>query len=1311
MSNADHVMGDHGAIDALLKARFHGAVNVRGIRYQLIYSVLAALQNYAAGTGTTLVELEGIEDIDNSLQGMHIGKEYIQVKTADAPWNWAKLKKPLKSFLEVLRADPESQLRLVVNFELTSDIARLADYRTSHQKQRLVIQKKFRKLCREVGASDVEADSLINRIAINSLSEQDLWSELRRLLVHNWELGSDAVELYISCLISKFLGWAKDRRTVTRLDIDGVRSEVGEALSREDQFQAYGRGLLDRVSWAPDKSDIDFLEGKGTRPGHISAGKDVIRSRWLKQIDQAVHSSGVCIVRSSSGQGKSALLYRYAYEQWPHEHTFLLRIAQTSEHAETVRNYLEFRAKVGMPTFLLIDDVGYRTSMWADIAQLCAAVGIPVLATARHEDWLRFAQRTLTKFEVLDPSLDLQEARELFELLRSSGRIHPSVDSPDWAYERVGTPQLLLEYLYLLTYGQMLEERLRDQVEQFSRLKEDPVKIEIIRRVALADVLGVPVNTHDLVQGLPLSSDAQNTLLSLSGEYLILDGQVSRGLHWVRSKHLVTILHEGYPNIADTALALLPAIPVQSLAHFIANVFARRDIDEASLLTGIGARSTNEPITFLLACLNGLFQAGEQRYFDANKGLLDEAYGMIGTSGTFLVSSALMPVAKTNVVNEIASIVGPKFETFNGVAQLSERAVDVPRGLDLCKEFLEGIAEDLTIRTRRTRFGHIGQLLDWCFLAKIHLPDWSNIREAVMGDTGILELSLDDFCWLALGVYRYDENAYMKWFSDNRADVLGYLMLHTDTLAIEVEEDIVSIKFLADGSSGETENDQVMRRLDALRSALPFCKSYEAQGEWILPSGLRPSHDGTTKQISKERLLIRSDVEKNVVWRRTVESPYLPDSYYRYQESWFQLRHDALHFVDVLNQGLSAITIGRKFDFHDALDHGELLVKLADRLKQCPDPPAQTPKDRHETIMKSTQGWTNHLRTFLQQFITYVGERSNQRMGDLAISSFRDAAVQLPSVHAAFDLISQNAPDYFDALSLVDREQSAYAKLGELLEIWILDPPKTSYQDVWQYARFRRERERNRRLTLAAQIVSPLATHGVDVIMPSDVHFQHPLRHLSLAFTVQNPCHVERELELLINALGAVEQSADFFWLIPMFEGRRAVAGCYSFSARQLTALKHGEQVEWETFVPREAPAELKHHLPNVSNQLLNELDLRSKILMVILTLESHDRWRAAITHLRTENPFEAQLLEQHKTRLNHAEQMLFDSARDALEQLNARAITVGKDTAFRNVIEFLGSLASRRVSPLREPSSGIDIEELPAIQEAVDELLCPTSR
>lgn len=448
-----------------------------------------------------------------------------------------------------------------------------------------------------------------------------------------------------------------------------------------------------------------------------------------------------------------------------------------------------------------------------------------------------------------------------------------------------------------------------------------------------------------------------------------------------------------------------------------------------------------------------------------------------------------------------------------------------------------------------------------------------------------------------------------------------------------------------------------------------------------------------------------------MVWRRTVESSYLPDSFYRYHESWFHLRQDALYVVKALSKGLQRVLTNRQFDFHAAFEHGELPGRMTNRLNRSPDPPDQTPEDQKAELKEASQKWKSSFGNFFRQLLIYAEDRSNQHAGSLAINNFKDAVDRLLPMHDALGRLTSTAADYFDATSLDQQEREEYTRLGELLEIWILDPPRTSYRDIWQYAKIRRDRDRNRMLSLVSQIVAPLAAQGIDVTIPSDVHFQHPLRHLSIAFTVQNPCSIDPELDLLINALGSVEEAADFFWLAPLFEGRRAVAGCYSFSARQVTALKLGKQVEWEAYVPREAPPDLEHNLPAVSNQLSNELDLRAKLLAVTLTLESHGRWRSALAHLRTTNPFEAQILERQKTRIDHAERVLSDSARDVLKQLNAHAVAAESDTAFRKVIEFLERLSPRSGSPAREPTSRIDVEELLSIQGAVDELLCPMSR
>ena len=370
-------------IDPIFRARYHGAANIRGIKYQILYSVLRAFDLYADDNADGSIRLEGIEDLD--LLGLRLEDEYIQVKTAQEPWKWSQLKSyknskgPIENFLEIYRVNPNCRFVLAVNFQLKNDLEKLAQIESLPPRDRKIIEEKFRKLCHQIRASTSEADALASRLSIVSIPEDQIWRKLRPAVAESFNIGSGAVDIYISALVAKFLDWAKDRRTVNRTDLDSVRANVGEALSRESGWQGYGRGLIDRISWDPDANIEDFFEGKWTRPGHIASDVDVRRPIWLERIDTAINSSKICILRSSSGQGKSSLLYRYAYEKWPAKNTFILRVAESQEHVEHVRNYLRFRADLGLPVFLLIDNAGWRTRLWPLIAQECAALGFPVL--------------------------------------------------------------------------------------------------------------------------------------------------------------------------------------------------------------------------------------------------------------------------------------------------------------------------------------------------------------------------------------------------------------------------------------------------------------------------------------------------------------------------------------------------------------------------------------------------------------------------------------------------------------------------------------------------------------------------------------------------------------------------------------------------------------------------------------------------------------------------------------------------------------------------------------------------------------------
>jgi len=87
------------ALDVLLRDRYHGAANIRGIRFQLRYSMARAVELAVAAraggaNAKSTLHFEGLEDVDvekgPSLRGLTTatvnGREFVQVKTASKPW-------------------------------------------------------------------------------------------------------------------------------------------------------------------------------------------------------------------------------------------------------------------------------------------------------------------------------------------------------------------------------------------------------------------------------------------------------------------------------------------------------------------------------------------------------------------------------------------------------------------------------------------------------------------------------------------------------------------------------------------------------------------------------------------------------------------------------------------------------------------------------------------------------------------------------------------------------------------------------------------------------------------------------------------------------------------------------------------------------------------------------------------------------------------------------------------------------------------------------------------------------------------------
>ncbi len=1266
-------------LDTLLKTRFHGAVNICGIRYQILYSILRAFDLYVQENESSSIRLEGIEDVD--LLGLCLGDEYIQVKSSQNSWNWSKLKEPLQGFLKVYRAEPCCHFVLAVNFHLHTDIARLAQIKSLPTKERRRVENKFSKLCHQIGSTADEAKGLMDKLTIVSMPEEQIWGQLRKNVADIFELGSEAVDVYISSLVAKFLDWAKDRKLVNRADLESIRSSVGEALARETEFQAYGRGLIDRISWEPDGNIEDFFDGKGTRPGHIAAGVDIKRTIWLKRIDKAINSSKICILRSSSGQGKSALLYRYAFEQWPANNTFILRVAELPEHVELIRNYLRFRAKLGLPILLLIDNTGWRTRLWSFVAQECAALGVRVLVTIRNEDWHRFALESLTSYETLEPALNLDEARQIFKVFQSEGRLHKSIKSSEWAYEKIGEPHLLIEYIYFLTHGRMLEERLRDQIKQFSEKKEDPAKIEILRRAALANSLGVSVMANKLLQDIQLRDDPQQVLKSLSGEYLNLENGIITGLHYVRSEHIARILHEGYPNPVKTALAIIEAILPECISAFISNAMCKTGLDVDIFIKGLIEKAKNTTLRTIIAFLDGIFEAGERQFFKVNQGLFDEAYDLMGPPGPSLLSTDFVPIGKINTINALADTFNDENgENFRRLKEISSRVNKIARGFDMCHDFLCGVKTYIKPKTILEDIDNVGHILDWCFLCNVRLSAWLDVRDTFLTSQAIFEIPLKAFYRFTLGLYRYDESAYLDWFLRNRENIVGYLKLYTDCIELKITDSKIYIEFFLDQDSNNSVHQQAISRLKILRSAVPFCERYQSQGVWLLPFGVKPSVDETNKDISKENLPFKSDIEKNVIWRKSIESHYLPDSYYKYEEAWYNLRCNVLDFVQGFSKGLLETLNGRKFNFKSVFKDGQILEKTEQSLKYIP----YLSVDNLESIGKklfhplreilkegSPNNWSSSVRNFFFQILEYIHDR-NIRTGKLAVYNFLDATKHLRKMHATFEQLFKDSPDYFDASKLDALEIKAYTLLADLLDAWILNPLKTPQKNILQYIKAKRERIRQEIIHRTCDALSDLKENGITIIPPTDVYVDHPLQYLPIAFSVNNPCYPEVEVIIVTKALFKVKDITDFFCLVPICKGERFLEDGWKISLKQIPELRNGELRHWESFVPCKFPNGVLNCLPPLPFRPLVVIQIRA-VSELPGVMQIFVQQKNKIESLKKSgNHFEVELYNRHKVRIRKEEINFGINISEIKNYIKVEFLSLKDDSNLKTVINFL---------------------------------------
>jgi hypothetical protein len=1034
------------ALDVIAKQRIGGAVNISGIGFQLLYTCCRLLQELTPDHEDSRVRLEGVEDLDV----LHSkNREFVQVKTskndkdASAFWNMCVL----QNFLEVYRLTPAAKLRFSHNFKLSKGhLASLANNELT-TKQVQYWDHKFRDS--GVDISDIDLTAFLGQIEFERITEVELRKRFEQLIIAAFQLNAGVESQYMTALLFHAFKWSRNKETVSYQDILQVIQSVTDSFSKAPKNEAIQLNLLAPISFEIDHhSDAEgFFDGKAARPGHIAHDLPVPRPKWTDAINKLLREVDVVVIKSSSGQGKSTLAWQCS-KHWCGDHFSVYEVSYCSaiEHVAALADFVNTRLRIGQIPLLVFDGLNQKVSAWGELVAQISHLPVKVLVTAREEDWHLFRPDvSRINLRTIDIQLSISEAGEVFRLLKSNGRIHSSVENwqPEW--EKVESKGLLIEYVYLLTQGQMIEERITSQIRTLNDQPDGAAKLEILRLIALSDVMNLKLRTqaltHHIRSTIGFTRDHGKVYQQLEQEYYVkFDQEYVEGLHPVRSKHLTRELIIGV-SVLETVLNLFRILD-QSFIYdfFIALPDQLAEDSKSDVFKALASEMKTYKFSDMVFAVDGLMHSEPIRYWKQNKSIFDDVFER-GAIELFIMDT--LPFTKLNSIERLAGILNDKVESANSLkSKLGELTTYDFKESDVYS-FINFLAEALASidHSAISEYEGLRYLSKWFTQLEIDFPlniTWSEQEIAEL----IYKGSVDEMSEILGYIHETQPNMYQSILSTHKSLLIGRIKRDTNTLTLEVRDNELYMEYLLDNDVSKA-NELSMYRINMVFGILPNYEKYCTEAI-ILPFPnadiYEVSRDNARKAMPRENVVQAFDVHINQIWNKTILDNYLATSAYSWQKQHVQLRKEALEFVKLCARYFEASLEGNDSRIRSSSNPlVEQAQKFLSSLNVQRGYPSTSSKYFDTENFKEEKGkiraFFSSLRNFANQFPRIVQPKhSNDR--NLARINLKDALSRLAPMHQAMSEVSRSYT-YFPTEDLQTQELMWYPRLLRAVSFYI----------------------------------------------------------------------------------------------------------------------------------------------------------------------------------------------------------------------------------------------------------------------------------
>lgn len=1032
------------ALNAIAHVRTGGAVNVRGLGFQLFYSCYRLLTELSKKTSGAAIRLEGVEDIDV----IHVDDtEFVQLKSSvnkiDASTFWDM--KVLQNFLPVYRANPDTSLRLVYNFGIAKgNLSQLS----VGNKSGLGISYWLQKFKNSgLAITEKEFEGFISRIVFEKVDVVATKKACIDALTTQFQLNAGTQAQYLKALFYHAFQWAENRETVELEQLQSVIQLVTDSFSKSPTNPAISNNWISEVSFQPldSAADSTYFEGKAARPGHIAQNLPVPRKDWERKIQETVTEFSVTVIKSSSGQGKSTLAWRCAQSLKSKGYcVYELQHCYDWTNVAAIVDFIKTRLSIGQVPIIVVDGLHSNNSDWKRLAEQVANMPVKLIVTTREEDWYRFGLDTSkVSLQIIDIQLSMNEARGVFNQLKKKGKLHNPTLSWQPAWERIKDRGLLIEYIYLLTRGQLIEERINEQVKQLNAERDGAAKLEILRLVALADVLNISLESQALTKYVKDSvgfvGDRGEVYKQLEHEYYIrLDRSLVEGLHAVRSKHLVHALHQTI-QFEESLIALFEIIEEKFVHDYFSSISGYvESIQKQAFFDQLAKQVSSRPYSVMVHAIDGLMRGETTIYWQRNRKIFDEV-AEAGAIDFFIMET--LPYTKLGLFDSFKETLGGEGSNFDLFAQKhAQLSVFDPSNSDLLV-FVTCLGKHLSAKASHPdSFSGIGFLAQWFQQLDVSFPIALQFSQEELL-TILHDEAVDDvaalFSYLAICV----PETHAAFIEKSKQEILSTLKRATQSVTIEECGKDVHIEYLLSDDADKA-NDFSVERIETVHSLLPNYERYCTQAI-ILPFPNEEMYEvvlqNSTKHMPKENVGDNFIVHINQMWYKSILKKYAASSAYEWQEKYIHLRKEALDFAKKCIRNFEARLEGNDSKISSSSkplieQTNRTLVAFRHFLKY----PDYSDKVTDDEPFKKEQGlirdWYSSMNNFCNQFVGIINPKSDNDR-NLALRSLQTALSHLQGMQRGYDVIVSEH-SYFKTEQLITSETVWYERLLKTIECY-----------------------------------------------------------------------------------------------------------------------------------------------------------------------------------------------------------------------------------------------------------------------------------